>query len=80
MDECDAINAQNCMLKDVYSDLKKDVRKLEHANEVLKSERLEVNEKILVLHEDLDKLKETLSMREKVFNTDISKLKVSLFS
>jgi len=27
MDECDAINAKNCMLKAVCSDLKKDVRK-----------------------------------------------------
>jgi len=75
MDECDAINAENCMLKDVCSDLKKDIRKLEHANEVHKSERLEINEKTLLLHEDLNKIKETLSMREKVFNTDLSKLK-----
>uniref|UniRef100_A0A7C8YVQ0 Uncharacterized protein n=1 Tax=Opuntia streptacantha TaxID=393608 RepID=A0A7C8YVQ0_OPUST len=79
MDECDAINAENCMLKDVCSDLKRDVRKLEHANEILKSERLEVDEKTLVLHEDLDKLKETLSMREKVFNTDLSKLESESF-
>ena len=45
MDECDAINAENCMLKDVCSDLKRDVRKLEHANEILKNERPEVDEK-----------------------------------
>ena len=44
MDECDAINTENCMLKNVYSDLKKDVRKLERANEILKSERLKVDE------------------------------------
>jgi len=75
MDEYDVINAENCMLKDVCSNLKKEVRKLEHANEILKSERLEVDEKTLVLHEDLDKLKETLSMTEKVFNTDLLKLK-----
>jgi len=74
MDECDAINAENCMLKHVCSDLKRDVRNIEHANENLKSERLEVNERTLILHEDLNKLKETLSMREKVFNTDLSKL------
>jgi len=36
MDQCDAINAENCMLKDVCSDLKKDVWKLEHANEIFK--------------------------------------------
>ena len=75
MDECDTINAENCMLKDVCFDLKKDIRKLEHTNEILQSERLKVDEKILVLHEDLDKFKETLSMREKVLNTDLSKLK-----
>jgi len=28
MDECDAINAENYMLKDVCSELKKDVRML----------------------------------------------------
>jgi len=74
MDECDAINAENCMLKDICSNLKRDVRKLEHTNEILKNERLQVDEETLVLYEDLDKLKETLSVREKVFNTDISKL------
>ena len=55
--------------------LKRDVRKLEHENEILKSERLKVDEETLVLYEDLDKLKETLSVREKVFNTSLSKLK-----
>ena len=79
MDECDAINAENCMLKDVCSDLEGDVRKLEHANEILKSERLKVDEETLVLYEDLDKLKETLSIREKVFNTDLSKLESQSF-
>jgi len=49
--------------------------KQEHANDILKSERLELDEKTLVLHEDLNKFKETLSMREKVFNTDLSKMK-----
>jgi len=74
MDECDSINAENCMLKDVCSDLKRHMRRLEHENQVLKSERLEVDKKTLVLHEDLSKLKETLSMKEEVFNTDLSKL------
>jgi len=32
MDECDAINSENCMLKDVCSELKKDIRELEHEN------------------------------------------------
>jgi len=75
MDKCDAINAENCMLKYVCFDLKKDFRKLEHANEILKCERLKVDDKTLTLCEDLDKLKETLSMREEVFNTNLSKLK-----
>ena len=35
------------MLKDVFYDLKKDVRKLEHANEILKSEKLKVDEEPL---------------------------------
>ena len=39
IDECDAINAENCMLKDVCSELKKDVRMLKHANEILKCEK-----------------------------------------
>ena len=80
MNECDSINSENCMFKDVCSDLKTDITRLEHANEVLKSERLEVDEKTFVLHEDLNKLKETLSMREEVFKTDISSWKVSLFN
>ena len=54
--------------------MKKDIRKLEHTNEVLKSEKHEVDKKNLVLEEDLDKLKETLSMREEVFDTNLSKL------
>jgi len=74
MDECDAINTKNSMLKNVYSNLKKDVRKLERANEILKSERLKVGEETLVLYEDLDKLKDTFGVREEVFNTNLSKL------
>jgi len=75
MDEYESVNIEYCMLKDVCFDLKKDVRKLEHTNEILKSEKLKVDEKTLILYEDFDKLKETLSMREEVFNTNLSKLK-----
>jgi len=64
MDEYESVNTENSMLKDVCSHLKKDIRKLEHANEVLKSEKHEVNEKNLVLHEDFNKLKGTLSLKE----------------
>jgi len=64
MDECDAINSENCMLKDVCSELKKDIRELEHENKILKSEKTEIDMSNLVLHEDLKKLKETLSLKE----------------
>ena len=62
MHECDSVNAENCMLKDVCFDLKRNIRRLEHTNEVLKSEKLEIDEKTLVLHEDLNKLKENFSV------------------
>ena len=39
IDECDAINFENCMLKDKCSELKKDIRELEHENKILKSEK-----------------------------------------
>jgi len=63
------------MLNDVCSDMKKNVRKLEHANEILKCEKFQVDEKALGLYEDVDKLNETLNMKEEVFNTNLSKLK-----
>jgi len=74
MDECHAINAKNCLLKDVCSYLKKDVRKFEYANEILKSERLKMDKETLIFYEDLNKLKKTLSVREEGFNTSLSKL------
>ena len=79
MDECDSINSENCMLKDICSELKRDIRELEHENEILKSEKLEVDNKTLVLHEDLNKLKETLSMKEEVFSINFSKLESESF-
>ena len=39
IDECDAINFENCMLKDKCSELKKDIRELEHENKILNSEK-----------------------------------------
>jgi len=81
MEECDAINAENCILKDVYSELKrmlemlkKDKQEFEHANEILKCEKLKVEEKTLALCENLDMLKESMNMREKVFNTNLTRL------
>ena len=44
MDECDAINSENCMLKDAYSELKK----LEHENKNLQSEKIECDMRNLV--------------------------------
>jgi len=55
----------------VCFDLKKDVRKLMRS---LNVKSLKVDEKTLILYEDLGKLKETLSMKEEVFNTNLSKL------
>jgi len=74
MDKCDAISFENCILKDACSELKKDIRKLEHENKTLKSEKTETDMKNLVLHEDLNKFKETFSLKEEAFPTDHTKL------
>ena len=74
MDECDAINSENYMLKDACYELKRGIRELEHENKILKSEKIEIDMKNIVLHEDLNKSKETLSMKEEAFATDFTKL------
>ena len=74
MDECDSNNFENCMLKDACSELKRDIRELEHENKILKSEKIDVDKKALVLHKDLNKLKDTLSIKEEAFATDFTKL------
>jgi len=74
MDECDAINSENCMLKDACSELKKDIRELEHENKILRSEKTEIDMSNLVLHEDLKKLKETLTLKEVASAADLAKL------
>jgi len=81
MDECDAINAENCMLKDVCSKLKMDVtmfernkQELERVNEILKCEKFKADEKTLTVRKDLDTPKDLMNTREKVFNTDLSRL------
>ena len=74
MYECDAINSENCMLKDACSELKRDVRELEHEYKTLKREKIECDMRILVFQKDLDKLVETLSMKEEVFVSDFTKL------
>jgi len=70
------------MLKDVCSELKKEVRKLErskleleHITEILKCEKLKVEEKAFTLREDLDTLKDLMNTREEVFSADLSRLK-----
>jgi len=74
IDECDAINSESCMLKDTCSELKKEIRELELENKILKSEKTEIDMTNLVLHEDLKKFKETLSLKEEAFATDHTKL------
>jgi len=74
MDECDAINSENCMLKDTCSELKKDIRELEHENKILISEKIKIDTSNLVLHEDLKKFKETLGLKEEAFAADFAKL------
>jgi len=74
MDECDSINSENCMLKDACTELERDIRELEYENKVLKSEKIEIDMKNLVLLEDLNKFKETLSLKEEAFATDLTKL------
>jgi len=73
MDERDAINSENCMLKDACSGLKRDIKELEHENKNLQSEKIECDVRTLVLQEDLLKFKETLSMKEEVFVADFAK-------
>jgi len=81
MEECEIVNSENCMLKTTCSGLEKDVKRLErkkqelgHMNEVLTCEKLKSDEKVLVLCNELDTLKEVMNKREEVFNTDLSKL------
>ena len=75
MDECDAINAKNYMVKDVCTELKKDVRLLEKNKHKLKhlewdayNWKLEIEEKILTLCQELDQLKDFMNIKEKEFS------------
>jgi len=75
MDEYDALTFENCMLKDVCAEIKKkDIKELEHENKILKSEKVDLDMKHLVLRDDLNKIKETLSLKEEAFTTDFVKL------
>jgi len=62
------------MLKDACSELKKDIRELEHENKILKSKKAKTDMTNLALHEELKMFKETLSLKEEAFATDLTKL------
>ena len=64
LDECEALNSENCMLKDECTELKKDLQELEQENKILKGEKIELDMENLVLHEDLNRIKETLNLKE----------------
>jgi len=75
MDECDALHSENCELKDACAELKRDIRELEHESKILKDEKIELDIKSIVLHEDLERIKETFRLKEENFLTNITKLK-----
>jgi len=74
MDECDALHSENYELKDACAELKKDIRELEHENKILKDKKIELDVKSLVLHEDLERIKETFRLKEETLVTNITKL------
>jgi len=74
MDECGALTSENCMLKDVCAEIKRDIKELEHENKILNTEKIELDMKNLILHDDLNKFKETLTLKEEVFAADLIKL------
>jgi len=74
MDECDALHSENCELKDACDELKGDIRQLEHENKIPKYEKNELDTKNLVLHEDLERVKETFRLKEEILVTDLTKL------
>jgi len=74
MDECDALNSENGMLTDECDELKRDIKELEQENKILKGEKIGLHINNLVLHEDLERMKETLKLKEESFVTDFAKL------
>ena len=80
MDECDALHSKNCELRDACDELKRDIRELEHENKIFKDEKIELHMNNLVLHEDLERVKETFRLREESFVTDLAKLEKSLLN
>jgi len=80
MDECDALHSENCELKDACAELKRDIRELEHENKILKNEKIKLDMKSLVLHEDLERIKDTFRLKEETLLTNFTKLEKSLLS
>ena len=74
MDECDALHSENCELRDECDELKRDVRELEHENKILKDEKIELDMINLVLHEHLERVKETFRLKDKSSVTNLTKL------
>jgi len=74
MDECDALHSENRELKDACAELKRDTRELEHENNILEDEKSELDMQSLVLHEDLERAKETFRLKEETFVTNLTKL------
>jgi len=74
MDECDALHSENCELKDACVELKSDIRELEHENKIIKDQKFELDMKSLVLHEDLERIKEPFRLKEETIVTNLSKL------
>jgi len=54
--------------------LEKNKQGLERMNEILISEKHEIEEKTLALCKELNKIKDFMNMREKEFNSELSKL------
>ena len=73
-DEFDALHSENCELKDACVELKRGIRELEHENKILKNEKIEPDMKSLVLHEDLERIKETFRLKEETHVTNFTKL------
>ena len=74
MDKCDALHTENCDLSNECDEFKKEVLKLEQENKHLKDKKIELDMNNLVLHEDFEKTKEILKLKEECFVTNFTKL------
>jgi len=74
MEECDALHSENCDLRDEGDDLKREIKELEQESNILKDEKIELDMNNLVLHEDLERVKETFGLKEENFVVNLTKL------